>query len=136
MRFLTAAASALVIGSNTVGVASPMGATTSSARYDGSWSVQMVKERGSCDDALRYAIVIRDGDIRLRSNPGEGPVMISGQVSPAGTVQISASRGVARAAGSGQLQGGSGSGTWQLPLLGCAGRWTAQRVGGAQTASQ
>ena len=136
MRFLATTASALVIGSSTVGVASPAGSGASSARYNGSWAVQMVKDRGSCDDALRYAIVIQDGDIRLRSNPSDGPVMVSGQVNPAGTVQISASRGIARASASGQLQGASGSGTWQLPLLGCAGRWTARRAGNSQTASQ
>jgi hypothetical protein len=102
-------------------------------RYDGAWRIRMVKDAGLCDkDSFRYNIVIREGAVTYRPDPGDDPMNFSGQVNPGGQVQIAASRGLARVAASGTLQGASGSGTWRLPLLGCTGRWTAERTGPVQ----
>jgi hypothetical protein len=106
------------------------------ARYNGPWTVQMVKESGLCDSSFRYAIVIRDGDIAYRPDPGDKPLAFSGQVGTGGDVRIAASRGPAQVAATGRLQGASGSGTWSLPLLGCQGRWTARRTGTEQASNE
>lgn len=99
------------------------------ARYDGPWTVQMVRDSGLCDQSFRYAIQIRSGDIAYTPDPGDKPMNFSGTVAPGGAVQIQASRGPARVQATGALQGNGGSGTWSLPLLGCQGRWTARRAG-------
>ena len=107
--------------------------STAAERYDGAWHIRMVKDAGLCDkDSFRYNILIREGAVTYRPDPGDDPMNFSGQVNPGGQVQIAASRGLARVAASGTLQGGSGSGTWRLPLLGCTGRWTAERTGPVQ----
>jgi hypothetical protein len=105
------------------------------SRFNGAWHVQMVKESGLCDRDHRYAILIREGDIRYLPEPGSSPMNFTGQVDGRGSVQINASRGPARVGATGQLQGNSGSGTWRLPLLGCSGVWTAQRTSRIQTSS-
>lgn len=107
----------------------------SAVRYDGPWTVQMVKDSGLCDQSFRYAIQIRGGDIAYTPDPGDKPMSFSGTVAPGGAVQIAASRGPARVSATGSLQGSQGSGTWSLPLLGCQGRWTARRTG-VQTTSR
>jgi len=99
-----------------------------SSRFNGAWNVQMVKHAGLCDRDSRYAIVIREGDIRYLPDPGASPMNFTGQVDGRGNVQINVARGPARVGASGQLQANGGSGTWRLPLLGCSGVWTAQRT--------
>lgn len=105
------------------------------SRFNGAWNVQMIKHAGLCDRDSRYAIVIREGDIRYLPEPGSSPMNFTGQVDRGGNVQINASRGPARVGATGQLHASSGSGTWRLPLLGCSGVWTAQRTSGIQTSS-
>jgi hypothetical protein len=105
------------------------------SRFNGAWHVQMVKHAGLCDRDHRYNIVIREGDIRYLPEPGTSPMNFGGQVSGNGAVQINASRGPAQVGATGQLQGNSGGGTWRLPLLGCSGVWTAQRVSRIQTSA-
>jgi hypothetical protein len=106
------------------------------SRYEGPWSVAMVKHVGLCDRSSRYAIVIREGAIRYLPEPGDAPMNFTGRVDAGGKVEIYAARGPARVAASGQLRRASGSGTWRLPLLGCSGTWTAQRGHRVQTAAQ
>lgn len=93
--------------------------------YNGMWSVAMVTERGSCDPSYQYGIAIADGAIRGAGGPS---VNLSGQVDRSGKVQVVVASGMARAGAVGKLRGNSGSGTWQLPSLGCAGRWSAARA--------
>jgi hypothetical protein len=129
MQFMFSSA---VIGLGLAGLGLHAHATEAS-RYNGAWHVQMVKHAGLCDRDHRYAIIIREGDIRYLPEPGTSPMNFTGQVDRSGSVQINASRGPARVAAVGQLQANAGSGTWRLPLLGCSGVWTAQRVGRIQT---
>lgn len=103
-------------------------------RFDGPWTVQMVKDQGFCDQSFRYSIQIDDGSIAYKPDPGDKPLNFSGTVAPGGAVQIAASRGPAQVSATGALQGAQGSGTWSLPLLGCQGRWTARRTGVQTTA--
>ena len=105
------------------------------SRFNGAWHVQMVKHSGLCERDHRYAILIREGDIRYLPEPGSSPMNFTGQVDGTGEVQINASRGPARVGAIGHLQANSGSGTWRLPLLGCSGVWTAQRTSRLRTSS-
>jgi hypothetical protein len=95
--------------------------------FDGTWSVRMVTEAGSCDAAYNYAISVQDGAVRYLPPPGEAPATVSGGIGSDGTVRLGIHRSLARADASGQLSDKSGSGTWRLALLGCSGRWTAQK---------
>lgn len=95
-------------------------------KFNGAWMVAMTTERGSCDKSYRYGIAIRDGSINHRG--AEGPLSLSGEVDDGGKVRVVVMQGLARAGGTGRLQGDSGAGTWHLPSFGCSGRWIASRL--------
>src|ERR687898_2792106 len=97
------------------------------AHYDGTWSVQLVTESGSCDRSASYTIAVEDGRVRYVPSGNEARVSVSGQVGPGGTVAIGVHQGLGSADASGRLGADSGSGTWKVSMLGCSGRWTAQR---------
>ena len=111
-------------------------AAAETSLYNGAWRVQMVKHAGLCDNESRYAIAIRDGNIRYFPEPGDAPMTFTGRVQANGQIEIHASRGPARVVASGQLRSASGSGTWQLPLLGCSGTWMAQRSDRVRTSAR
>jgi hypothetical protein len=95
--------------------------------FDGTWSVRMVTEAGSCDAAYNYAISVQGSSVRYVAPPGEAQASVSGGIASDGTVRLGIHRSIARADAAGRLTGKSGSGTWSLALLGCSGRWTAQK---------
>lgn len=96
-------------------------------RFDGSWSVEVVTERGECDRAYRYGIVIEDGRARYA---GGNDFTISGRVQPNGAVRGSIARGSDRADVVGRLADGSGQGTWTASgARNCSGRWNAEKRG-------
>jgi hypothetical protein len=95
--------------------------------FDGTWSVRMVTDAGSCDAAYNYALSVQDGAVRYVPPPGEASATVSGGIASDGTVRLGIHRSLARADASGRLAEKSGSGTWSLALLGCSGRWTAQK---------
>ena len=103
-------------------------AKTSRTGFDGSWSVVIITDAGTCDRAYRYGIRIAGG--RLHYDGGMG-VALSGQVTPTGNVSVSLSQGAAVARGSGRLSRSAGSGRWQgaSPNLRCSGHWQAERLG-------
>lgn len=113
--------------------AAAVGATLTTAQadptdsYNGIWRVAMVTEKGMCDPSYQYGIAIADGTIRDLASAG-GSVSLSGQVDGAGKVQVVVAKGMARAGATGKLRGNRGFGTWRLPTLGCAGRWSAART--------
>jgi hypothetical protein len=98
-----------------------------SANHDGVWSVRMVTDSGLCDRSYGYTIAIQDGNVRYIPAPGDSPTTVSGKVGPDGNVDLDFRRSIARADAFGRLQASSGTGTWKLNMLGCSGRWTAQR---------
>ena len=98
------------------------------SRFDGNWSVEVITERGSCDRAYRYGIVIQNGQAHYA---GGSDFTITGRVQPNGAVRGSISRGDASAQVVGRLgQQGYGNGTWTTSgQTQCGGRWNAEKRG-------
>jgi hypothetical protein len=100
---------------------------------DGTWSVRMVTEAGSCDSSYSYSVAVTNGQVRHLQAAGEAPTTINGQIGADGGVNLDIRRSIAQASANGRLSDKSGSGTWRLSMLGCQGRWTAMKR--SQTAS-
>ena len=92
--------------------------------FDGTWSVLIVTEKGTCDRAYRYPVRISNGSVGYA---GEASFDVSGQVGANGAVTVRVSRGSQSAAGAGQLAGANGSGRWTAGSGECSGSWTAER---------
>ncbi|MFH6781051.1 MULTISPECIES: hypothetical protein [Methylobacterium] len=112
-------------------VAAPAIARTSAKapdRFDGTWSVEVITESGSCDRAYRYGVIIQNGQARYA---GGGDFTVSGRVQPSGAVRATISRGDAAAQVVGRLgTEGGGNGTWTTSgSTSCKGRWNAERRG-------
>jgi hypothetical protein len=95
--------------------------------YDGNWSVLIVTERGDCDRAYRYGVLIRNGGVY---NEG-GAVNLSGRVAANGNVSVNVQSSNAAASGSGRLGRNTGQGRWNgySGQSRCSGYWTAERRG-------
>jgi hypothetical protein len=106
----------------------PATVATADARtvYDGSWSVLIVTNEGSCDRAYRYGVQIADGMVIY---DGGGIVTMQGKVSPSGSVRVTLQAGSQWANGSGRLTKTKGSGVWRGQGMSgtCAGVWEAER---------
>ncbi|MCB8820115.1 hypothetical protein [Microvirga rosea] len=102
-------------------------AASGSTAHNGTWSVQMVTDSGLCEHSYNYLIAIEDGNVRYLLAPGDSPTTVKGQVQQNGSVDLDIYRSIAKVDANGQLRGASGSGTWKLNMLGCTGRWTAQK---------
>jgi hypothetical protein len=102
-------------------------AASDKGRFNGIWSVQMVTDSGLCDRTYGYTLAIDSGDVRYIPAPGDAPTKVTGQVSPDGSVDLDFRRSVAKADATGRLKANRGSGSWKLNMLGCSGRWVAQR---------
>ena len=115
---------ALVAASTVISTASAATPTSKagSPRYDGTWSVLIVTEKGDCDRGYRYPIRITHG---MLINGGSNPFTISGQVQPSGNITVTVSSGDKSATGTGRLAGNSGGGSWRGGA--CSGSWTAER---------
>jgi hypothetical protein len=96
------------------------------ASFDGSWSVVVITEAGTCDRAYRYPVRVVNGQIRYE---GEAGVAISGRVEPSGRLSATISRGDQSANGTGRLSQTTGTGTWsgKSKSSACSGRWEAER---------
>lgn len=108
-------------------LAASVPATAAPARYDGTWSVEIITEAGSCDRAYRYPVRIENGQARF-----VGTVFtVSGQVARNGAIRGSVSSGLATATVVGRLgANGFGQGTWVASgSLSCSGHWNAERRG-------
>jgi hypothetical protein len=99
------------------------------ATFDGSWSVVIITENGTCDRAYRYPVRVVNGQLRYE---GEAGIQISGQVDGSGKLNATISRGEQSASGSGRLTRMAGSGTWsgKSKASACSGRWEAERRAG------
>lgn len=95
--------------------------------FDGAWSVEVITERGDCDRAYRYAIVVENGRARYG---GPENFDVNGQIQRDGAVRASIVRGQDRADVTGRLAGNRGRGTWTTSGgRACSGSWNAERRG-------
>ncbi|MCJ2071622.1 hypothetical protein MKK75_22945 [Methylobacterium sp. J-030] len=96
-------------------------------RYDGTWSVEIITDAGTCDRAYRYPVRIEHGVARFIGTA----FTIQGSVAGNGSVRGSISNGTATANVRGRLaRDGSGAGTWVASgALDCRGHWNAERRG-------
>jgi len=101
-------------------------AAVAAPAFDGTWSVLVVTENGTCDRAYRYAVRIAGGQVKPA---GDEAVSMSGTVSGNGAVRVNVGRGEQKASGSGRLAGKTGSGKWTGRGSGgtCSGTWSAER---------
>ena len=104
--------------------ASPAPISATKQSFDGTWSVLIVTEKGTCDRAYRYPVRISNGAVGYA---GEASFNVSGSVGPNGAVTVTVSRGNQSARGSGQLSASDGSGHWVAGSGECSGSWTAER---------
>jgi hypothetical protein len=120
ISFAAAAFAAVVVS----GAAQAQGAK----QFDGNWSVEVITEKGDCDKAYRWPVIVQNG--RARYGGPEG-FNVSGQIAANGAVQGVISRGQDRANVRGRLSGGWGSGTWTASggSRSCSGRWNAEKRG-------
>jgi hypothetical protein len=97
------------------------------ASFDGTWSVLIVTDAGTCDRAYRYALHIANGRISYN----DSSFNVSGHVDARGHVNVTVSAGSQRASGSGQLSGSHGEGQWSghSSTSECSGHWEADRRG-------
>jgi hypothetical protein len=95
--------------------------------FDGTWSVLIATDAGTCDRGYRYALHIVNGRITY----DDPSFNISGHVDARGHVSVNVSAGGQQASGSGQLSGDSGQGLWsgRSATSQCSGHWEAQRRG-------
>jgi hypothetical protein len=96
-------------------------------RFDGSWTVEAVPEKGVCQRARRYAVAIQNGSIR---NAGTRRVRVTttGGLEESGRIRGSIQSGKTRVDVAGSLSGRSGSGDWAIAgRVTCSGRWTAEK---------
>jgi hypothetical protein len=115
---------ALSVGGGFALCAASLPAAAKPASFDGTWNVRLVTEAGTCDSSYSETVAIENGRVR----PIAGTGSVSGGVGTDGNVAITISRSIAKADAQGRLRSNSGSGSWKLAMLGCAGRWTASRA--------
>jgi hypothetical protein len=94
------------------------------AAFNGSWSVAINTQSGSCEPHYRFAVQIVNGNVVYEGRP-------AGRVSPNGAVRVNVSSGGQQAAGQGRLSRNYGTGVWRgLGSAGnCTGTWQAGRHG-------
>src|SRR2546421_7294090 len=86
----------------------PIGATKQN--FDGTWSVLIITEKGTCDRGYRYPVRIVNGTVQYA---GEASFDVSGRVAANGAVTVSVSKGGMVANGSGRLSDTPRSGSWK-----------------------
>jgi hypothetical protein len=106
-----------------VAAASSVSAAAAGTPYDGSWSLNIVTERGACE---RYTFPVRitNGEVTF-----PGLVKASGRVTSKGAVRVTVSAMGKTASGSGKLSRTAGRGRWagRSGEDRCSGTWTAER---------
>ncbi len=101
------------------------GAASAQQQFNGNWSVEVITEKGRCDRAYRFPVVIQNGEVRYG---GPESVNASGRVTSGGMIRGTLGRGSAQASVVGSLMERSGSGTWTgSGSLNCTGQWRAEK---------
>jgi hypothetical protein len=102
-------------------VATPAAARS---RFDGTWNLTFVTQRGPCDPSYNFTVDVNNGYV---SHPNI--LTFRGHVAPSGAVRASVKVGEKIAWGSGRLSDFSGRGVWngRAGQSRCSGNWIAQR---------
>ena len=104
--------------------AAPAPISAGKASYDGTWSVLIVTEKGTCDRAYRYPIKIENGAVGYA---GSASFNVTGKVGQNGAVTVMVARGSQSAKGTGRLSSSDGAGMWVAGSGDCSGTWTAEQ---------
>jgi len=122
-RYLVLAALAAAL----LGACFPAVPARAGTPFDGTWSVLIVTDAGSCDRAYRYALNITNGRISY----GDPSFDVSGHVAASGRLRVSVRFGQQQASGAGRLSHDFGQGTWRgrSSTSTCSGHWEAERRG-------
>jgi len=96
-------------------------AAASSEPFDGSWSVKIMTQKGTCDSGATVPIRVTNGNIASDLSV----VKVSGQVASNGALSVNVGSGLEHANGVGRLTDSTGSGTWKGGM--CSGTWTASK---------
>lgn len=93
--------------------------------FDGTWSVELRTEKGSCDASRSATLGVQSGRIE------EAGLVLSakGTVDARGRVSVNVSGGGDTMTARGSLMKNAGSGTWVSLSGSCSGRWSASRQG-------
>src|SRR3954468_18072417 len=110
-------------------VATVGGAASAQGRFDGSWGIEVLTERGGCEPVYRYYIVIAQNAVRVKSMMGEVSPEVAGRINPTGRIDTRIGAADDPVAIRGRLDSAAGTGTWTAPARGCGGRWVAERRG-------
>jgi len=121
IRAVAPAVAALGILVATVPASAPASARSN---FDGTWSVLIVTQKGTCDRAYRYPVKIDNGSVGYA---GASSFTVSGKVGENGAVTVRVARGKQSANGQGRLSSTDGSGQWVAGSGECSGTWTAER---------
>ena len=100
-----------------------IGPASARSNFDGTWSVLIVTQKGTCDRAYRYPVKIDNGSVGYA---GDASFTVSGKVGENGAVTVRVARGSQSANGQGKLSSTEGSGQWTAGSGDCAGNWTAE----------
>jgi hypothetical protein len=92
--------------------------------YDGSWDLDFVTQRGTCDSSYSFTVDVTNGVV---THPNL--VRFRGHAAKSGAVRASVTVQDKYATGAGKLFPTSGQGTWSgdSGTARCSGYWTARR---------
>jgi hypothetical protein len=96
-----------------------MTSATANGVYDGSWSVRVIGESGSCGQTT-VPLEVVNGIVSLGGNS-------AGRVMDGGKLQLKITYFSDVILASGGLRGSAGQGVWNSPTRACAGHWIAER---------
>lgn len=99
---------------------------TSLSKFDGTYSVEITTQEGSCEKMYRGSVTITNGRITGTSDP---EASASGLIEDDGTVSLSLRGHDQIAHVGGKVSGRHGRGTWSSPTAECGGLWQAERQG-------
>ena len=105
------------------------GPALAQGRYDGSWAIAIMTERGPCDPLYRYYVDVEGETVRLRSMTGATAQSAAGLVRADGRINVTLGQADDPVSVKGRLGAASGAGAWSAPARGCTGRWSAAKRG-------
>lgn len=101
-------------------------AASAQQQFNGTWNVEVVPQRGSCNSAFSFAVIIQSGRVGYG---GAGGVAVSGAVTSRGVIRGSVGAGAVQARVAGRLNRRTGSGSWAASgSLNCSGQWRAAKL--------